>query len=78
MPKVFLTNRNTNPKKFKNNNFTKFNFFILFLITILNPMKINQQQIEIDDINKEILNDLKDDAQKPILQIVIIECCFGL
>jgi Lrp/AsnC family transcriptional regulator for asnA, asnC and gidA len=32
-------------------------------------MKINQLQIEIDGIDKEILRDLMDDARKPILQI---------
>lgn len=32
-------------------------------------MKINQLQIEIDGIEKEILRDLMDDARKPILQI---------
>jgi Lrp/AsnC family transcriptional regulator for asnA, asnC and gidA len=32
-------------------------------------MKINQLQIEIDGIDKEILRDLMEDARKPILQI---------
>ena len=32
-------------------------------------MKINQLQIEIDGIDKEILRDLMIDARKPILQI---------
>lgn len=32
-------------------------------------MKINQLQIEIDGIDKEILRDLMNDARKPILQI---------
>ena len=32
-------------------------------------MKINQLQIEIDGIDKEILRDLMHDARKPILQI---------
>ena len=32
-------------------------------------MKINQLQIEIDGIDKEILRDLMQDARKPILQI---------
>ncbi len=32
-------------------------------------MKINQLQIEIDGIDKEILRNLMDDARKPILQI---------
>jgi Lrp/AsnC family transcriptional regulator for asnA, asnC and gidA len=32
-------------------------------------MKVNQLQIEIDGIDKEILRDLMEDARKPILQI---------
>ena len=42
---------------------------LLFLLSNYLIMKINQLQIEIDGIDKEILRDLMEDARKPILQI---------